>query len=349
MENKFFRGNFVMGDRAQRLLDARTRLFGRDNEFLAQQERDRQLKVAREKLEADELARKMKEADDIRQAVHEAQVLKKRMDERSVREYNMAHLKKTQRSAFNLSDPEALKKEVPLRQKDDESLGVSSAQVFLGEKPNAKQEALKMREELLQGLQTQLNEKEQAKAREKALREREYQQVLVSDAARLEVELQQQQRKKELNAAIFRENDLIISSRSSKDKQSLEERQTRETIDLEHHRQLLKHKPTIVLSLEEKEEIIREQARQRQERQLQIEAQMRQRQFEAEIVRQQTEVQRTVAETEAARRRQMEISIFEENRALAEQIKRKSRAGSTKHPILEMDSGLLSGFGKNTR
>ena len=340
-----------MGDRAQRLLDARTRLFGRDDEFLAQQEREKEMKKLREKTESEDIARKMREADELRQAVHESQLIKKRLEERSVREYNMAHLKKAQRSTYTLSDPDALKKEVPLRHTDDDSLGVSSAQVFLGENPNAKQDALKMRAKLLAGLQEQMNEKEQAKAREKVLRQAEYQQVLASDAARLEVEIQLKERKRELNAAIHRENEAIITSRGKINMRVLEDQQSREAIDLEHHRNLLTHKPTIVLSLKDKEEVIREQARQREEKQIQLEAEKLKRQAEAEIVRQQTEIMQSVSETESATRRAAERAIFEENRAIAAEIKRKGREGSTKVPIIQdiTATGILSGFGKYLR
>ncbi|NXC38131.1 RIBC2 protein, partial [Penelope pileata] len=135
--------------RRDRIFDARVRTIGVDKDALDAQVKDRKIKEATEKARNEELANEMKQNDKIMCMLEERRKYDIRNINKAVIEFQKNFQKPETRREFDLSDPEALKKDRPARLSDnDPRCTVSSLQMFMGEDLNYAQRVKFQKEQL---------------------------------------------------------------------------------------------------------------------------------------------------------------------------------------------------------
>ncbi|XP_027661374.2 RIB43A-like with coiled-coils protein 2 [Falco cherrug] len=123
--------------RQSRIFNARVRTIGVDKDALDAQVKDRKIQEAAEKARNEELANEMKQNDKIMCILEERQKNDIRNINKSISEFQKNFQKPETRREFDLSDPQALKKDRPARLSDSDSrCTVSGLQKFMGEDLN---------------------------------------------------------------------------------------------------------------------------------------------------------------------------------------------------------------------
>ncbi|XP_040451605.1 RIB43A-like with coiled-coils protein 2 [Falco naumanni] len=123
--------------RQSRIFNARVRTIGVDKDALDAQVKDRKIQEAAEKARNEELANEMKQNDKIMCILEERQKNDIRNINKSITEFQKNFQKPETRREFDLSDPQALKKDRPARLSDSDSrCTVSGLQKFMGEDLN---------------------------------------------------------------------------------------------------------------------------------------------------------------------------------------------------------------------
>ncbi|CAM9953093.1 unnamed protein product [Bubo scandiacus] len=135
--------------RQSRIFDARLRTIGVDKDALDTQVKDRKIREAAEKARNEELANEMKKNDKIMCMLERQQKNYIRNINKAISEFQKNFQKPETRREFDLSDPEALKKDRPARLSDnDPQCTVSGLQKFMGEDLNYNQRMKFQKEQL---------------------------------------------------------------------------------------------------------------------------------------------------------------------------------------------------------
>ncbi|XP_035165558.1 RIB43A-like with coiled-coils protein 2 [Oxyura jamaicensis] len=123
--------------RQSRVFNARFRTIGVDKDALDAQIKDRKIQEAAEKARNEELANEIKQNDKIMCILEEQQKYGIRNINKAVSDFQKNFQKPETRHEFDLSDPQALKKDRPARLSDyDPRCTVSGLQKFMGEDLN---------------------------------------------------------------------------------------------------------------------------------------------------------------------------------------------------------------------
>ncbi|XP_073837053.1 RIB43A-like with coiled-coils protein 2 [Musca autumnalis] len=150
-------------ERKQRIFNAKQRLYGLDvptiEQQIAEKNKQRQLEAEKE--------RRYEEQTEMMQKIIHAKELelekRKRVMESDLNFYRCRFQNKEQRREFDLNDPESIKKSKPARSADDDiTLGISSAQIFLGEDLGHRERQRRQREQQRAWLDQQIAERKQA-------------------------------------------------------------------------------------------------------------------------------------------------------------------------------------------
>ncbi|XP_058979105.1 RIB43A-like with coiled-coils protein 2 [Musca domestica] len=150
-------------ERKKRIFNAKQRLYGLDiptiERQIAEKNKTRQLEQERE--------RRHEEQTEMMQKIIHAKELemekRKRLAESDLNFYRCRFQNKEQRREFDLNDPEGMKKSKPARNADDDiTLGISSAQIFLGEDLGHRERQRRQREQQRAWLDQQIAERKQA-------------------------------------------------------------------------------------------------------------------------------------------------------------------------------------------
>lgn len=120
--------------RRTKLLDPRKRQFGVDHAVLDAQLADKRLVAEVEAAEESQHAENHLMQDHVLQTLEDLKHAATREREKAARDFSLTNLRKEQRREFALSDPDALKKEIPI-DIDDSSIGPSSFLKFGGDAP----------------------------------------------------------------------------------------------------------------------------------------------------------------------------------------------------------------------
>ncbi|KAI8040626.1 RIB43A-like with coiled-coils protein 2 [Drosophila gunungcola] len=157
-------------ERKRRIFNAKQRLYGLDIEML-----DRQILEKKKQQTAQmECDKKFEEQEQLQKRLISAQEKelekKQRVVDSDLNYYRCRYQRKEQRREFDLNDPDFLKKARPTRVADDDiALGVSSAQIFLGEDLYNVERKVRQREQQRAWLDQQVQERKRAEeARKKA-------------------------------------------------------------------------------------------------------------------------------------------------------------------------------------
>ncbi|KAM6284251.1 RIB43A-like with coiled-coils protein 2 [Spheniscus humboldti] len=135
--------------RQSRIFNARVRTIGVDKDALDTQVKDRKIQEAAEKARNEELANEMKQNDKIMCMLEERQKNDIRNINKAISEFQKNFQKPETRREFDLSDPQALKKDRPARLSDnDPRCTVSGLQKFMGEDLNYDQRMKFQKEQL---------------------------------------------------------------------------------------------------------------------------------------------------------------------------------------------------------
>ncbi|XP_053110853.1 RIB43A-like with coiled-coils protein 2 isoform X1 [Hemicordylus capensis] len=120
--------------RQSRVFDARVRTIGIDTEALDTQIKDRRIQKATQKAQDDSIAAEMKQNDKILCILDERQKRDTQHLNKALNEFRQSYQQPETRREFDLSNPQALKKEMPARLADsDPRCTVSGLQKFMGE------------------------------------------------------------------------------------------------------------------------------------------------------------------------------------------------------------------------
>ncbi|XP_061844774.1 RIB43A-like with coiled-coils protein 2 [Colius striatus] len=123
--------------RQSRIFNARVRTIGVDKDALDTQVKDRKIQEAAEKARNEEFANEMKKNDKIVCMLEEQQKNDIRNINKAICEFQKNFQQPETRREFDLSDPQALKKDRPARLSDDDPrCTVSGLQKFMGEDLN---------------------------------------------------------------------------------------------------------------------------------------------------------------------------------------------------------------------
>ncbi|XP_005179848.1 RIB43A-like with coiled-coils protein 2 [Musca domestica] len=150
-------------ERKKRIFNAKQRLYGLDiptiERQIAEKNKTRQLEQERE--------RRHEEQTEMMQKIIHAKELemekRKRLAESDLNFYRCRFQNKEQRREFDLNDPEGMKKSKPARNADDDiTLGISSAQIFLGEDLGHRERQRRQRDQQRAWLDQQIAERKQA-------------------------------------------------------------------------------------------------------------------------------------------------------------------------------------------
>ncbi|XP_054255792.1 RIB43A-like with coiled-coils protein 2 [Indicator indicator] len=135
--------------RQSRIFNARLRTIGVDKDALDSQVKDKKIQEAAEKARNEELANESKQNDKIMCMLEEQQKNEIRNVNKAVSEFRKNFQTPETRREFDLSDPQALKKDRPARLSDnDPRCTVSGLQKFMGEDLNYNQRIKFQKEQL---------------------------------------------------------------------------------------------------------------------------------------------------------------------------------------------------------
>ncbi|KAM9640971.1 RIB43A-like with coiled-coils protein 2 [Morphnus guianensis] len=135
--------------RQSRIFNARVRTIGVDKDALDTQVKERKIQEAAEKARNEELANEMKQNDKIMRMLEERQKNDIRNVNKAISEFQKNFQKPETRREFDLSDPQALKKDRPARLSDnDPRCTISGLQKFMGEDLNYHQRMKFQKEQL---------------------------------------------------------------------------------------------------------------------------------------------------------------------------------------------------------
>ncbi|XP_062426780.1 RIB43A-like with coiled-coils protein 2 [Rhea pennata] len=135
--------------RQSRIFNVRGRTIGVDKDALDTQIKERKIQEATEKAQNENLANEMKQNDKIMCMLEERQKNDIRNINKAIGEFRKNFQKPETRREFDLSDPEALKKDTPARLSDsDPRCTVSGLQKFMGEDLNYAQRMIFQKEQL---------------------------------------------------------------------------------------------------------------------------------------------------------------------------------------------------------
>ncbi|XP_010573582.1 RIB43A-like with coiled-coils protein 2 isoform X1 [Haliaeetus albicilla] len=135
--------------RQSRIFNARVRTIGVDKDALDTQVKDRKIQEAAEKARNEELANEMKQNDKIMCMLEERQKNYIRNVNKAISDFQKNFQKPETRREFDLSDPQALKKDRPARLSDnDPRCTISGLQKFMGEDLNYHQRMKFQKEQL---------------------------------------------------------------------------------------------------------------------------------------------------------------------------------------------------------
>jgi hypothetical protein len=212
--------------RFERLLDPRTHI-GADTVALEQQSRVKQLRAAavvEEKQAERQLA--VATADEVRRLEQEGEAARRARAAEVAAALQAQAASRTQRSTWDLEDPQQLRKAAPTRAGlDDPRLGLSSAQVFVGEDVSARQRALLQQAQVRSWTAQMVGEKEARKAATRAQDEAVAAQLVSYAAMAGEIEaagvaeLRARQR-----SAVLENEALIAEKRAQREKEKEENR-----------------------------------------------------------------------------------------------------------------------------
>ncbi|XP_069720853.1 RIB43A-like with coiled-coils protein 2 [Phaenicophaeus curvirostris] len=181
--------------RQSRIFNARVRTIGVDKDALDTQVKDRKIQEAAEKAWNEEFANEMKRNDKIICMLEERQKSDIRNINKDINEFRKNFQKPETRREFDLSDPQALKKDKPARLSDnDPRCTVSGLQKFMGEDLNYDQRMKFQKEQLREWSLQQQREWKNALADQKFADD-------LYDKSRIELDQKsvEQQRKEEEN------------------------------------------------------------------------------------------------------------------------------------------------------
>lgn len=209
-------------ERKARLLDPKTRTIGIDVDALNKQ-------VEQKKQAAIEAQAVDKEADEQALLVAERGMLLERQVELQRRQkacdnaaYNHAYQRKQFRREYDLSHPDQLRNDLPVRISDDDPrLGVSACQIFHGEDPNYAHRTVLQKKQMRDWTAAQISEKEAGRT-EAAQADRVFaarQQEFLSRAVELDNIQQRQTKEKRLVADEF--NHAMVVQKKEEDRQKL--------------------------------------------------------------------------------------------------------------------------------
>ncbi|XP_061438421.1 RIB43A-like with coiled-coils protein 2 [Rhineura floridana] len=124
--------------RQSRLFDTRVRTIGVDREALDTQIKDRKIQEATQRAYDDSIAAELKQNDKILCMLDERQKRDTKILNKAINEFHQNYQQPETRREFDLSDPQALKKDIPARLADsDPRCTVSGLQKFMGEDLNS--------------------------------------------------------------------------------------------------------------------------------------------------------------------------------------------------------------------
>ncbi|XP_013111915.2 RIB43A-like with coiled-coils protein 2 [Stomoxys calcitrans] len=150
-------------ERKKRIFNAKQRTFGLDIDTLERQIAERN-KIRQ--TEAEQHRRYEHQTDMMQKVIHakELELAKRRRAvENDLNYYRCRFQNKQQSREFDLNDPESIKKSKPARIADDDiNLGISSAQIFIGEDLGHSERQRRQREQQRAWLDQQIKERKQA-------------------------------------------------------------------------------------------------------------------------------------------------------------------------------------------
>eukprot|EP01028_Stygiella_incarcerata_P010043 TRINITY_DN503_c0_g2_i1.p1 TRINITY_DN503_c0_g2~~TRINITY_DN503_c0_g2_i1.p1 ORF type:complete len:381 (+),score=151.99 TRINITY_DN503_c0_g2_i1:105-1247(+) len=357
-------------ERRRRLLDPKLRQYGVDTAALDEQIRE---KEERERLEKEREAMEDEYAMEMarRAQMLEEQVrMERAMIEKEVNEYRIAAQKKEQRREFDLSDPETLVKDRPVRVGDDDDVVAghpSSIQVLDGEDLGAKERQRLQKEQLRQWAEQLEREK-----KERAQREHEEEMAYADrldevNARAMELDAEVQRKRKEMQRAIQEYN--LAAARERKERLDEERRQETEDglAEVQSHlsSSWLREDPSVTLSAadphrfrpdhfkglrpDQKEEILRTVQVQLEETER---MKSREREEEEDWAAYQLEMARTAQMLENdVHRKKIDVTrqLSEENAKLAEEHRRIRDHVERDVYVNRVDESFFDAFGKSCR
>ncbi|XP_065598479.1 RIB43A-like with coiled-coils protein 2 [Cyrtonyx montezumae] len=156
--------------RQSRIFNARQRTIGVDIDALNAQVKDRKIQEATEKARNEEFANEMKRNDKMMCLLEEQQKYNIRSMNKAISDFQKNFQKPETRREFDLSDPQALKKDIPARLSDnDPRCTVSGLQKFMGEDLNYAQRMKFQKEQFREWSLEQQRESKNALADQKFL------------------------------------------------------------------------------------------------------------------------------------------------------------------------------------
>merc|ERR1711871_4426 len=209
-------------ERKARLLDPKARTIGIDVDALNRQveeKRQRQLEEQNKDVESDRQALLVAERGMLLERQVELQRRQKSCDDAA---YNHAYQRKQFRREYDLSNPDTLKNDIPVRIGDDDPrLGVSSLQVLHGEDPDYARRTTLQKKQQREWCIAQIQEKDGA-AQQQAQADRVFaarQQEFLSRSIELDNIQQRQMKEKRLVADEF--NHAMVVQKKEEDRQKL--------------------------------------------------------------------------------------------------------------------------------
>ncbi|XP_052017683.1 RIB43A-like with coiled-coils protein 2 [Apodemus sylvaticus] len=224
--------------RQGRIFDARNRIIGGDTRAWDVQVRDQKIKEATDKARHETFAAEMKHNDKAMCIMHDREQRHRKQLCRVINDFQQSFQKPETRREFDLSDPLALKKELPARVSDNDMRNtISGMQKFMGEDLNFQERTRFQKEQNREWCLQQYGEWEKARADHKLAEHLHTQTMLNFDKAARDLQKLEGSTRKEVCAAVkaFNKNQVVeLAERKRQEKQQEQEDNMTEITNLLH-------------------------------------------------------------------------------------------------------------------
>ncbi|XP_031207597.1 RIB43A-like with coiled-coils protein 2 [Mastomys coucha] len=222
--------------RQGRVFDARNRTIGGDTQAWDVQVRDQKIKEVTDKARHEAFAAEMKHNDKVMCIMHDREQRHRKQLCRAINDFQQSFQKPETRREFDLSDPLALKKELPARVSDNDMRNtISGMQKFMGEDLNFQERKRFQKEQNREWFLQQHGEWERAQADHKLAEYHHTQVRLKFDEAARDLEKLESSTRKEVCRAVkaFNRNQVVeLAERKRQEKQQEQEENMSEITNL---------------------------------------------------------------------------------------------------------------------
>nr|XP_020659660.1 RIB43A-like with coiled-coils protein 2 isoform X2 [Pogona vitticeps] len=213
--------------RQSRVFDARLRTIGIDKEALDTQIKDRKIQEATQRACDESIAAEMKQNDKVLCMLDERQKKDGQILNKAVNEFRKNYQQPDTRREFDLSDPQALKKDTPARLADnDPRCTISGLQKFMGEDLNSGNRWKFQKEQTREWLLQQHKERQNALADKKNADDLFDKQRLELDQRAMKLQIIDEETRRAICVATEEFNKALAAE--SKEKRHLEKQQQEE-------------------------------------------------------------------------------------------------------------------------